>query len=123
VVITGNGFGSEAPFDGNRPCIEIRDVDREWSAGHIDPQSGDSGGSCSAETGPYGDRVTINVTSWDPSKVEIAGFRGDYGAGDWSLRAGDNVRIAIWNAQTGSGPDLYRVTVASGESSSGSMGQ
>jgi len=33
VFITGSGFGTEDPYDGDSPYVEVSDVTKNWSAG------------------------------------------------------------------------------------------
>jgi hypothetical protein len=88
ITIAGSGFGSQDPYNGNSPYIVVSDLTRNWNAGNTGNR----------------DQVTLNVALWNDTRVVIRGFTGAYGAGWWSLQAGDRVRIQVWNAQTGMGP-------------------
>jgi hypothetical protein len=113
VIISGSGFGTQAPFNGDLPCIEISDQTAGWNAGHADPSAGpgtDTGASCSTPLGGL-DLITIQVSSWNDTAITFTGFTGQYGSLSWVLSPGDQVRIQVWNAQTGAGPAAYTTTV------------
>jgi hypothetical protein len=95
INITGQGFGEQAPYDGNSRYILVTDLTRNWNAGN-------SGGN---------DLVTLRVARWTETQITLEGFTGAYGRG-WSLSPGDQVRIQIWNPQSGAGPATSNVTVA-----------
>jgi hypothetical protein len=97
ITITGSGFGTLQPYDGNSPSIRIHDVTGQWGAGHIGP-------------GDF-DAVHLAVASWTDSQIVISGFTGAYGQNNWTLQLGDQVEVQIWNAQTGAGPAIYTLTV------------
>ena len=132
ITITGSGFGTQPPFDGDLPCIQITSTPAQpptgqWGAGH----NGAGGtynafGSCSAPTqtptptcptttSGWCDWVTLDVSSWSDSSITITGFGGQYGDQnqyfDWSLRVGDTIDILIANAQSGAGPADYKLRV------------
>jgi hypothetical protein len=96
IAITGRGFGNQGPYNGNSPYILITDLTRNWNAGN---------------TGGW-DLVTLNVAHWTDTQILISGFAGAYGGG-WSLKAGDLVRIQVWNPQTHAGPATITARVAS----------
>ena len=83
------------------PFLAIRDKTARWAAGRIIPQNWDE--------------VTLDVKSWEDTQIELSGFSGSYGSGDWRLTTGDEIEIAVWNPQSGHGPATYRtvVTIAS----------
>ena len=55
-----------------------------------------------------GDDVTINVTSWTNTKIDINGFTGPYGGG-WTYSPGDKVEVEEWEFVELSGASLpYR---------------
>ena len=93
IQISGSGFGSLRPYDGDSAYIVITDLTQNWSAGHT------------------GDAVTLNVGTWSDSLISISYFDGAYGTANQSLLAGDIVSIEVWNAQTGAGPGKAQVTV------------
>jgi hypothetical protein len=113
VNISGVGFGSQMPFVGDLPCIQIVDMTKGWAAGHIDPLNGPSGSgaACSAVQGPVGDYVTVKVLSWTDSTIQIGGFSGSYDSSGWFLSPGDRVSVEVWNAQSGAGPVAWTVAV------------
>ncbi len=88
IVIKGRGFGIQQPFNGDTPVFQISDITRGWNAGNDRwPRAGG------------GNWITVHVTKWTDTEIVLHGFGGDYG-GWWSLAAGDNVEIDVWNAQT-----------------------
>jgi hypothetical protein len=100
IVITGRGFGLHVPFvHTDSPYLAIRDLTADWSAGRMIPQNSDE--------------VMVDVESWTDSVIVASGFSGDYGLKGWTLAAGDEVEIAVWNPQSGAGPGLLRVTITS----------
>lgn len=90
IVISGSGFGTSSPYNGDSNYIQILDTTGGWSAGYVSTSQDDS--------------VTLNVTSWTDSKIVIAGFTGAYGQSYWTLKRGDHLKINVWNFQTHSGP-------------------
>jgi hypothetical protein len=115
-TISGSGFGSQPPINGDLPCIEVSDLTKGWNAGHVDPASGptESGAACSAPQGPNGDLITVQIAGWNDSTIVITGFSGAYGniQNGWYLSAGDQVQVRVWNAQSGAGPASFKTTVA-----------
>jgi len=96
ITINGQGFGTQYPYSGDSPFLEVKDTTREWDAGHAT------------------DLVHLYVISWTDSQIIIGGFTGDYGGGlldNYQLKPGDQVTISVWNAQTGFGPATYTATV------------
>ena len=93
IQISGTGFGSLPPFNGDSAFIALSDLTQNWPAGHT------------------GDAVTIIVSSWSDSLISITSFGGAYGTGNQSLLAGDVLSIKVWNAQTFAGPATARATV------------
>jgi hypothetical protein len=90
IVISGSGFGTMNPYNGDSAYIRIRDKTGKWDAGH----------KSSSET----DSVWLDVTKWSNSKIVITGFTGDYGEEDWVLNKGDHLAVYVWNPQDGQGP-------------------
>jgi len=90
IVISGRGFGTMQPYNGDSEYLQIWDITGGWSAG-LDNISQD-------------DTVTLNVTSWSDSKIDVAGFTGGWGEYNWTLQKGDHLTINVWNPQTDSGP-------------------
>jgi hypothetical protein len=95
ITITGTGFGSMKPYDGDSPYIEIGDLTRNWYAGHS------------------GNWVTLNVQSWTDTQIVVGGFTGQYGmAGTtWTLQAGDHAQLRVWSPESGAGPGTFERTV------------
>jgi hypothetical protein len=97
ITITGRGFGSYPAYtDRDIPYLAIRDKTAGWAAGRV--------------TRGNIDAVTLSVTRWTDTEIVVTGFGGAYGGG-WQLRDGDQVEVAVWNAQTGAGAATYELTV------------
>jgi hypothetical protein len=90
IVISGSGFGTMQPYNGDSGYLQILDTTGKWSAGYISSSQDDT--------------VTLNVASWTDSKIVIKGFTGGYGESYWVLIKGDHLKINVWNAQTHAGP-------------------
>jgi uncharacterized protein (TIGR03437 family) len=100
ITVSGAGFGTLAPFTGTSNYLRITDLTGQWNAG-------------------YGNNlVTISVTSWTGSQIVIQGFQGSYGQNGWSLHAGDQVEVQVWNPQTGS-TATFQLTVSQNPGGSG----
>lgn len=97
ITITGRGFGRYPAYT-NRdiPYLAIRDKTAGWAAGRVTRQNIDA--------------VTLNVARWTDTEIVVTGFAGAYGGG-WQLRDGDQVEVAVWNAQTGAGAATFELTV------------
>jgi hypothetical protein len=93
IVISGRGFGTRTPYNGNSNYLLIRDVTRGWNAGWD------------------GDWVHLDVAEWSDAKIVIKGFTGGYGAFFWSLQPGDQVEVDIWNPELGTRPATYTTFV------------
>jgi hypothetical protein len=90
IVISGSGFGTMNPYNGDSAYIRIRDKTGQWDAGY----------QSSSET----DSVWLDVTKWTETKIVITGFTGDYGEETWVLNKGDRVAVSVWNTQDDQGP-------------------
>ncbi len=90
IVISGSGFGTMQPYNGDSAYIRIRDKTGAWDAGHTSSSEIDS--------------VWLDVTQWSDSKIVITGFTNDYGQQNWVLNKGDKIEVYVWNAQDGNGP-------------------
>jgi hypothetical protein len=98
ITIQGHGFGTRSPYTGDSDFIRVTNETKDWNAG-------------SSKDYPQ-DKITLSITSWTDTKILIDGFTGVYGAGQWSLGEGDNIRFRVWNPQTGQGPAIYMNIVA-----------
>jgi hypothetical protein len=99
IIVTGSGFGIHVPYENaDNPFIAVRNNTAGWAAGRIIAENWDE--------------VTLNVKSWQTDRIVISGFSGAYGSGNWKLTPGDEIEIAVWNAQTSNGPALYRLKVS-----------
>ncbi len=90
IVISGSGFGTMKPYDGDSDYLQILDTTGGWSAGLLNSTQDDT--------------VTLDVSSWDDNKIVITGFTGGYGESNWTLKKDDHLKINVWNAQTHNGP-------------------
>jgi len=90
IVISGSGFGTMQPYNGDSRYLQILDTTGGWSAGYISSTQDDT--------------VTLEVTKWSDKKIVIKGFTGGYGESYWVLMKGDQLQINVWNAQTDNGP-------------------
>jgi hypothetical protein len=90
IVISGSGFGTTKPYDGDSAYIRIRDKTGKWDAGHVSTSETDS--------------VWLDVTQWSDSKIVITGFTNEYGEEGWVLNKGDRLEVYLWNAQNDQGP-------------------
>jgi hypothetical protein len=97
IVISGSGFGTMQPYDGDSKYLQILDNTGGWSAGYISSSQDDT--------------VTLDVTAWTDKKITLEGFTGGYGESYWILHKGDQLQINVWNAQTRSGPATIDATV------------
>jgi hypothetical protein len=97
ITITGSGFGTMKPYDGDSGYLQILDNTGGWSAGYTSSSQIDS--------------VWLQVTKWSNKKIVITGFTGDYGESYWTLKKGDDLEINVWNAPSGSGPATMDKTV------------
>jgi hypothetical protein len=97
ITITGSGFGTMKPYDGDSGYLQILDNTGGWSGGYSSSSQIDS--------------VWLQVTKWSNKKIVITGFTGDYGESYWTLKKGDDLEINVWNAPSGSGPATMDKTV------------
>ena len=97
ITLSGSGFGTQTPYNGDSQYLEIADLTGNWIAGWINNGSPN--------------QVTLNVTSWTDSQIVIQGFTGDYGQNNWVLNPGDKIQVSVWNAQSDAGPATQTVTV------------
>jgi len=83
VYISGCGFGSNAPYEGDSSYLEIHDnAALGWDAGYL------------------GDDVTVNVTSWTDKQIVLGGFGGRYGKSGRTFKPGDQITITVRNPAT-----------------------
>jgi hypothetical protein len=94
ITITGSGFGTNNPYDGDSDYIDFKDDTVGWQAGY------------------QGNTITLGVTSWTPDQIVLSGFGGEYGSGNFSLNTGDTFTLGVLNPQTELGPATYTNTVA-----------
>ncbi len=97
IVISGSGFGTMQPYDGDSGYLQILDTTGGWSAGYVSSSQDDT--------------VTLDVTKWSNKKIVIQGFTGGYGQSYWVLKKGDQLQINVWNAQNHNGPASIDETV------------
>ena len=90
ITITGTGFGTMDPYQGDSNFISFGDGTGGWEAGYA----------------PDGNVQGLIVNSWTDTQIVLGGFTLD--ATQWLPRVGDKFSISVWNAQTGSGPSGKR---------------
>jgi hypothetical protein len=96
ITITGTGFGTQAPYDGNSSFIVIENLTQDWRAGwKDDPRSPNY--------------ITLNVTSWTDTRIVIAGLTGNWSS--HQIREGDRIKLQVWNPQTKAGPAAFETRV------------
>jgi len=96
ITITGAGFGTQAAYTGNSNYIEFADESGSpWYAGET------------------GNGVALVVSSWTDKQIVLGGFSGPYGT-NHCVRPGDHLSISVWNAQTSTGPAVYKLVASSG---------
>ena len=101
IVILGTGFGTKAAYNGDSPYIHIQNITRNWNAGW----TGNS---------PI-DAVTLNVTKWIDTEINLGGYTGAFGQSGWINTTGDNLNVRVWSPQTGVGPGECPVVVGAGK--------
>ena len=97
IVISGSGFGTMKPYNGDSGYLQILDTTGRWSAGYVSATQDDS--------------VWLDVTSWTDTQIIIKGFTGAYGQSYWTLKKGDHLTVNVWNAQNHSGPGAIHTKV------------
>jgi len=107
IIIKGQGFGTHAPYVGQDiPYIAIHDNTNasaaHWEAGHVTPTNWDA--------------ITLSVDHWTDTEIQVTGFGGAYGRGTWRLTVGDQIKLEVWNPQTGAGPATYDLTIETQDS-------
>ncbi len=84
MTIKGSGFGSANPFNNDSQKLRIFDASCNWEAGYS------------------GDGVTVNVTSWTDTEIDIASFTGQYKGllhSNYKFNANDQVQVSVQNSQ------------------------
>ena len=89
-------------YNGDSLYIVIRNETRGRNAGSNRPNTQFGNSPC---------LVTLDVTSWTDSEIQLNGFSGDYGKNGWILNDGDIIEVLVWNPNTGLGPALCMVAV------------
>jgi hypothetical protein len=97
-IIKGEGFGMQ-PTDQDSDYLEILDETVSWGARRA---------TVGATSGGF---ATLSVGRWTPNEIEVTGFGGAYGTNHWTVNGGDQIKISVWNPQTGAGPTTYELTV------------
>lgn len=94
IVISGSGFGTLQPYNGDSGYISLWDLTRGWQAGYV-----------GSYWGYYTENaVTLSVVSWQDNLITLGGFSGAWGQNNWTLNVGDSEEIDVWNPQSGNGP-------------------
>ena len=93
ITITGSGFGTMDPYQGDSNFISFDDATGGWEAGYA----------------PSGNVQGLIVNSWTDTQIVLGGFT--LNQAQWLPRVKDKFSISVFNAQTGSGPAFKRGTV------------
>ena len=103
VEIDGSCLGNHAPYnDSLNTDLYIQDSSTSpvaWSA-------------CNG--GRVADVVACTVSSWTDNEIVLTGFGPSYGLDGFVFSPGDQIIVAVWNAQTRVGPGTMIGTVAPG---------
>jgi serine/threonine protein kinase len=99
VQITGNCFGTGNTSSAvDTAYFRISDLTKGWNAcWTLDPDT---------------DSVTCDISSWTAQGITFSGYTGDYGA--YTVDAGDQIKVQVWNPQSGKGPATCQVVAGSG---------
>jgi hypothetical protein len=98
IVIKGQGFGTYRPNGSqSSPYLQISDETGNWSAGRAG-----IGNTYS---------VMPKLSRWTDKEIGVTGFGGAFGKGRQTLNGGDQIKVKVWNPQTGAGPATYDVTI------------
>ncbi len=98
-IIKGEGFGTH-PTDQDSAYLEILNETASW----ISRRAGSWLAGRAVRTPRGFDPITLRIGRWTPNEIEVTGFGGAYGTGNRTLNAGDQIKVKVWNAQTGAGP-------------------
>ena len=99
MTIEGSGFGNAPPgVPGTGDTAFFQLVDYAY---HLRPSNLSSyfRAGYSGDNGLIDD-ITLAYSSWNDSKIEINGFRGQYGDNGLDVHSGDPVAIEVWSTKT-----------------------
>ena len=105
-TIKGQGFGTQ-PTDQDSDYLDISNDTVSWIARRATATQGELAFPTPGGFQP----ITLQVGRWTPNEIEVTGFGGAYGRDHWALNGGDQIKIEVWNPQTGAGPATYALTV------------
>jgi len=95
ITITGTGFGTMQPYNGDSNFLAFNDGTAGWQAGYA----------------PDGNAEGLIVNSWTDTQIVLGGFSGNFGE-QFLPDVKDKIWISVWNPQSGVGPSVKRGTVA-----------
>jgi hypothetical protein len=81
-IITGAGFGTNTPFNGTSPYLEVIDNTHGWSAGYS----------------VNGDTLKLAVSKWVNNEIDLTVENGTGFL--YPMDKGDSITINVWNPQT-----------------------
>ena len=104
IVIEGFGFGDGSRYLHRAAYLVIWDMTAHKAAGRQTPfppalSHGSYRWPNEIRTG-----VAIDVASWTDNEIVVTGFGGRHESNDWKLSPYDEIKVQVWNAQTGTGP-------------------
>jgi tRNA A-37 threonylcarbamoyl transferase component Bud32 len=101
VVIDGSCFGAgNTTSAADTAYFEISDLTTGWAACFTD--------------GHGMDTVTCNISSWTDDYITFSSYTGAYGQDGFVVNQGDNIKVQVWNPQSGYGPATCQVVAGSG---------
>jgi hypothetical protein len=90
ITITGSGFGSHSPYNGDSNFIALSDTTgNHFTAGYT------------------GNAIGLDVSSWTNTQIVLTSLTGGYGTNGWCIRPGDQLDVRVWNVGTSGGPAIY----------------
>jgi hypothetical protein len=104
LVVRGTGFGRLRPYNGDGRYIYVVDESNPhgpWTEGCNGRNPCGKVQSDNPKRGP--DTVTLQVTKWTDTEIDIRRFAGSFG-GTRALASGDYIGIWIWNPSAPDGP-------------------
>jgi Bacterial Ig-like domain (group 3) len=99
ITIKGTGFGTHDAYKGDSDYISLLDLTKKWEAGYK----------------PDDDTVTLIVEKWENTEIVLGGFAGKWGTSDFTLAAGNEEWVRVWNAQTKAGPASVKLKISGAE--------
>jgi hypothetical protein len=94
--VTGTGFGTQEPYDGDSAFLEVKDVTGGWNAAYTEPGSDPN-------------TVTAFVSNWADGQITLAVHTSGHTV--FVFHAGESVEVLVWNPQTGGGPAVSTIVM------------